>query len=77
MGKMKAIELEVPQRTKDGKLVYAEVLPYLACVYYRKIPNYKILFGLASYAMTRNGLTEKQQKIADDFVLFAIKEGIL
>lgn len=62
---------------KEGGFLYAEVLPYLACIYYKKIPNYKIIFGLASYAMTRNGLTEKQRKIADDFILFAESEGML
>lgn len=77
MGKKKAIELEVPTRKKEGGFLYAEVLPYLACIYYKKIPNYKIIFGLASYAMTRNGLTEKQRKIADDFILFAESEGVL
>ena len=77
MGKTKAIELDVPQADQDGAYLYADVLPYLACVFYKKIPNYKILFGLASYAMTQNGLTDKQQKIANDFVAFAKTEGLL
>lgn len=77
MGNTKAIEIEIPSRTDKGCFLYSEVLPFLACVYYKKIPNYKILFGLASYAMTKNGLTVKQQKIADDFIDFAESEGIL
>lgn len=77
MGKKKAIELEIPVRDKKGVFLYSDVLPYLACIYYKKIPNYKIIFGLASYAMTKNGLTEKQRKIADDFISFAESEGVL
>lgn len=77
MGKTKAIELEIPERNNKGVFLYSNVLPYLACVYYKKIPTYKILFGLASYAMTKNGLTEKQRKIADDFIDFAESEGVL
>ena len=77
MGKTKAIELQIPERTEEGDFFYSDVLPYLACVYYKKIPSYKILFGLASYAMTKNGLTPKQRKIADDFIDFAESEGVL
>lgn len=86
MGKTKAID-KVKRLTLDfdiplpdietGAYTYSEVLPFLAVYYYKKIPNYRVLFGLASYAMTKNGLTDKQRKIADDFISFAVEGGVL
>ena len=76
--RLKTLDFEVPfPDVETGAYIYSEVLPFLAIYFYKKIPNYKILFGLASYAMTKNGLTEKQRKIADDFISFSKARGIL
>lgn len=54
------------------------VLTYLARVIDpSEIPNYTILIGLASYARSNNGLTQKQSKIARDLVEYAKSRGIL
>jgi hypothetical protein len=71
------IRIERPRRNEEGVFYYSEVIPFLAILAFKKIPNYKILFGLASYAIQHEGLTKKQQKIADEFIDYFEEIGAL
>ncbi len=57
---------------------WSDVLTYLARVINpQDIPNYTTLIGLASYARSNGGLTNKQTRIAEDLIHYAKDRGLL
>ena len=73
--KTKKVTISISKPTSSS---WADILTYLARVIDPKeIPNYTLLIGLASYARSNNGLTEKQERIADDICDYAKERGIL
>lgn len=73
--KKNTVEVLIEKPTTNN---WAEVLTYLARITDPKdIPNYTTLIGLASYARSNGGLTNKQTRIAEDLVRYAKDRGVL
>jgi hypothetical protein len=71
------LKIEIPKDFFEEHSIYKNVLPFIAIwLYVKKHPSYKLLFGLASYALTQENLTVKQAKIADEWIMYAINNKI-
>ena len=66
-----------PIYNSEIKRLLKDCLIYLCRVLPQNEPTLSILFGLASYSLSNNGLTEKQAKLANKFIKFWTEKGVL
>ena len=66
-----------PIYNNKGERLLKDCLIYLCRVLPQNEPTLNVLFGLASYSLNNNGLTEKQAKLANKFIKFWTEKGVL
>ena len=65
-----------PIRNSEGSILYKDALKYLFRVLPTDEPSLDIILSLASYA-TANNLSGKQVKLAEKFIDYMEKRGVL
>lgn len=72
----KRVKSYKPIRNEEGSILYKDALKYLFRVLPPDEPSLDIILGLASFA-TANNLSDKQAKLADKFIDYWQKRGVL
>ena len=72
----KRVKSYKPIRNENGSILYKDALKYLFRVLPPDEPSLDVILGLASFA-TANNLSDKQAKLADKFIDYWEKRGIL
>lgn len=65
-----------PIKNEKGSILYKDALKYLFRVLPPDDPSLDVILGLASFA-TANNLSDKQAKLADKFIDYWEKRGVL
>lgn len=72
----KRVKSYKPIKNENGSILYKDALKYLFRVLPPDEPSLDVILGLASFA-TANNLSDKQAKLADKFIDYWEKKGIL
>ena len=72
----KRVKSYKPIRNEEGSILYKDALKYLFRVLPPDEPSLDIILGLGSFA-TANNLSDKQAKLADKFIDYWQKRGVL